>query len=74
MLDLYARAGVFVLATLVLGLFLSAITHTQSQAFQLTFMSFLPQLLLCFAIGLLLAVSKFNKRLDRTQPGKSQVS
>ena len=33
MLDLYARAGVFVLATLVLGLFLSAITHTQFQAF-----------------------------------------
>jgi ABC-2 type transport system permease protein len=37
---------VFVISTLTLGLLISTVAETQFQAFQLTFMSFLPQLLL----------------------------
>lgn len=46
MLDFYGGAGVFVISTLTLGLLISTVAETQFQAFQLTFMSFLPQLLL----------------------------
>ena len=42
----YLSAGVFVAASLALGLFVSTLAATQFQAFQLTFVSFLPQLLL----------------------------
>jgi ABC-2 type transport system permease protein len=46
LLDLYATAGTFVAASLTLGLFISTLASTQFQAFQMTFISFLPQLLL----------------------------
>jgi ABC-2 type transport system permease protein len=45
-LDLAVGAGVFVAASLTLGLFISTTAQTQFQAFQMTFMSFLPQMLL----------------------------
>ncbi|MCP5058884.1 MAG: ABC transporter permease [bacterium] len=45
-LDLVVGAGVFVGATLTLGLFISTVAITQFQAFQLTFVTFLPQMLL----------------------------
>jgi len=45
-LDLVVGAGVFVAATLTLGLFISTVATTQFQAFQLTFVTFLPQMLL----------------------------
>ena len=44
--DFYIGAGVFVVSVLSLGLLISTIAQTQFQAFQVTFMSFLPQLLL----------------------------
>ncbi len=44
--DFYLGAGVFVTSTLTLGLLISTAAKTQFQAFQMTFMSFLPQLLL----------------------------
>lgn len=46
LVDLYLGAGAFVAAVLTLGLLISTIAETQFQAFQLTFMTFLPQLLL----------------------------
>ena len=42
----YIGAGVFVISTLTLGLLISTVAENQFQAFQMTFMSFLPQLLL----------------------------
>jgi ABC-2 type transport system permease protein len=42
----YAGAGAFVVSILSLGLLISTLAATQFQAFQMTFMSFLPQLLL----------------------------
>ena len=45
-LDFYVSAGVFVLSILTLGLLISTAAETQFQAFQMTFMTFLPQLLL----------------------------
>jgi ABC-2 type transport system permease protein len=44
--DVYAAALVFVVASLSLGLLISTLAETQFQAFQLTFFSFLPQILL----------------------------
>ena len=44
--DFYAGVGLFVISTLTLGLMISTLATTQFQAFQMTFMSFLPQLLL----------------------------
>jgi ABC-2 type transport system permease protein len=44
--QLYIGAGVFVISTLTLGLLISTLAQNQFQAFQMTFMSFLPQLLL----------------------------
>jgi ABC-2 type transport system permease protein len=44
--DLYAAAAAFVGASLTLGLFFSTLAATQFQAFQMTFTSFLPQMLL----------------------------
>lgn len=44
--DVYLAGLVFVGASLTLGLFFSTIAQTQFQAFQLTFVSFLPQILL----------------------------
>jgi ABC-2 type transport system permease protein len=46
LVDSYVGAGMFVLSVLTLGLFISTAARTQFQAFQMTFMSFLPQLLL----------------------------
>jgi ABC-2 type transport system permease protein len=46
LIDFYAGAGVFIISVLTLGLFISTLAQTQFQAFQITFMSFLPQLLL----------------------------
>lgn len=46
LVDLYLGAGVFVAASLTLGLFISTLAATQFQAFQMTFVSFMPQLLL----------------------------
>jgi len=46
LLDLYAAALIFVAAALSLGLLFSTLVSTQFQAFQLTLMSFLPQLLM----------------------------
>lgn len=45
-LDFYLGAGIFVISILTLGLLISTAAATQFQAFQLTFTSFLPQLLL----------------------------
>jgi len=44
--DLYAAGFIFVVATLGLGLLISTAAQTQFQAFQMTFTSFLPQILL----------------------------
>ena len=44
--DFYIASGIFVLSVLTLGLIISTAAQTQFQAFQLTFMTFLPQLLL----------------------------
>jgi len=44
--EIYAASLVFVVATLGLGLLISTLAQTQFQAFQLTFFSFLPQILL----------------------------
>jgi ABC-2 type transport system permease protein len=46
MIDFFVGAGAFVGSILTLGLLISTLTETQFQAFQMTFMSFLPQLLL----------------------------
>ena len=46
LVDVYLGVGVFVAATLTLGLMISTVAQTQFQAFQLSFVSFLPQLLL----------------------------
>jgi ABC-2 type transport system permease protein len=46
LVDLYAGAGAFVAAALSLGLLISTLAASQFQAFQMTFVSFLPQLLL----------------------------
>jgi ABC-2 type transport system permease protein len=44
--DLYAGAGLFIAATLTLGLFISTLARTQFQAFQLAFLTMLPSILL----------------------------
>jgi ABC-2 type transport system permease protein len=46
LLDTYGAGLVFVLAVLGLGLLISTVARTQFQAFQLTFFTFLPQILL----------------------------
>jgi len=46
LLQLYAASGAFVVASLSLGLLFSTIAESQFQAFQLTFTSFLPQIML----------------------------
>ena len=43
---LYVGAGAFVAAALTLGLLISTVAQTQFQAFQMAFVSFLPQILL----------------------------
>jgi ABC-2 type transport system permease protein len=44
--DLYVAAGAFVVASLALGLLISTLAESQFQAFQMTFTSFLPQIML----------------------------
>lgn len=44
--DFYLAVGFFVTSTLTLGLVISTLAASQFQAFQMTFISFLPQLLL----------------------------
>ena len=44
--DLYLAAGVFIAATLMLGLLISTIAATQFQAVQLSFFTMLPSILL----------------------------
>jgi ABC-2 type transport system permease protein len=44
--DLYVGAGLFIAATLTLGLVISTLARTQFQAFQLAFMTMLPSILL----------------------------
>jgi ABC-2 type transport system permease protein len=46
LLDIAAASLVFVVASLTLGLLISTVARTQFQAFQLTFFTFLPQILL----------------------------
>ena len=46
LLDLYLAALVFITANLSLGIFISTLTRTQFQAMQLSFFTFLPQILL----------------------------
>jgi len=46
LLDLYAASGAFVVASLTLGLLISTVAESQFQAFQMTFTSFLPQIML----------------------------
>ncbi len=46
LLGLYAGTGVFVAAALTLGLLISTLAQTQFQAFQMAFVTFLPQVLL----------------------------
>lgn len=45
-LDLYLAAGLFIAATLTLGLLISTFVRTQMQAFQLALMTLLPSILL----------------------------
>ena len=44
--QLYLAALVFIVASLSLGIFLSTLAHTQFQAMQMSFFTFLPQILL----------------------------
>jgi ABC-2 type transport system permease protein len=44
--DLYLAAGAFVVASLTLGMLISTLAESQFQAFQMTFTSFLPQIML----------------------------
>jgi ABC-2 type transport system permease protein len=44
--ELYGGAALFIAATLSLGLFISTITRTQFQAFQVAFMTMLPSILM----------------------------
>jgi ABC-2 type transport system permease protein len=46
LVDFYIGVGLFVVSVLTLGLMISTVATNQFQAFQMTFMSFLPQLLL----------------------------
>ena len=46
LLHLYVAAGLFIAATLTLGLLISTVTKTQFQAFQLAFFTMLPSILL----------------------------
>ena len=46
LLDVYASALVFIIASLSLGVFLSTLAQTQFQSMQLAFFTFLPQILL----------------------------
>jgi ABC-2 type transport system permease protein len=46
LLDLYLAAALFIAATLTLGLVISTFVRTQMQAFQLSFMTLLPSILL----------------------------
>jgi ABC-2 type transport system permease protein len=46
LLDLYVAALVFITANLSLGIFISTLTRTQFQAMQMSFFTFLPQILL----------------------------
>ena len=46
LLDFYVAVGFFVVSVLTLGLFISTLAESQFQAFQMTFITFLPQLLL----------------------------
>ena len=46
LVHLYAAAGLFIAATLTLGLLISTVTKTQFQAFQLAFFTMLPSILL----------------------------
>ncbi|GIX21813.1 MAG: transport permease protein [Gammaproteobacteria bacterium] len=46
LLDLYLAAGMFILANLTLGLFISTVAQSQFQAMQMTFFFFLPSVLL----------------------------
>jgi ABC-2 type transport system permease protein len=46
LLDLYAASSAFVVASLTLGLLISTVAASQFQAFQMTFTSFLPQIML----------------------------
>lgn len=46
LLDFYLASGLFIAATLTLGLLISTLVRTQLQAFQLAFMTMLPSVLL----------------------------
>lgn len=46
LVDVYAASLIFITATLGLGLLISTLVQSQFQAFQLTFFTFLPQILL----------------------------
>lgn len=46
LLDLYLASGLFIVATLALGLLISTVARTQFQAMQLTVFTFLPSILL----------------------------
>lgn len=45
LVDFYASVGVFISSVLTLGVVISTFAKSQFQAFQMTFMAFLPQLL-----------------------------
>jgi len=46
LLHFYTAAGTFVVASLTLGLLISTVAESQFQAFQMTFTSFMPQIML----------------------------
>jgi ABC-2 type transport system permease protein len=46
LIELYAAALVFIVASLALGIFISTLARTQFQAMQMAFFTFLPQILL----------------------------
>ena len=68
--DFYLGAGFFILSILTLGLLISTFAESQFQAFQMTIMTFLPQLLLSGFMfpfeGMPLAAQYFSEILPLT--------
>ncbi len=68
LLDLYAGAGLFIAATLSIGLLISTAAKTQFQAFQLTIFFFLPSLLLSGFMFPFEGMPRFAQRISELLP------